>query len=150
MKKNLLGLGVLLLFLMVIVLANIFWQDQKPKDKKSIEDSQLESLTKKKKDKTLSVMSESTEDMLLNKKVISEDDQLKATLHTHRTQENESKRVVAIERRKSRVAERKRYETARREWRRSLNKARKEAKLSGDYSEYETIKREEPGKSKYD
>ena len=146
MKNNLLGPGMILLFVAGIVLATLFLGDQIPKEKKSIENFQVGSSIQKEKKNSLSVVSRHTEKEMVH-----------YTYQSHKTEDNtskiqrgqdqSSKRMLVIERREERMAEKKRYQTARHEWRRSLNKAHKEAKISGDYSKYETIKSNAPGKN---
>ena len=151
MKNNhLLLLGALLILIGVISLSNIFWEDEiltKPnlvENKKQIEDPQLDSSIKNKKQITLTSPPIKTKKE--NVDYIHIENDVVDPLEAQKIQEREYKRMLAIEERKSRMAERKRYKTARIEWRKALNKARKEAKLTGDYSKFEALKKQEPGK----
>ncbi len=53
-------------------------------------------------------------------------------------------RSEVLARRKLENERREVYRKERRVWRRALNKARQKAKLTGDYSEYEALKNNEP------
>lgn len=150
MKSNRLPLGILLILIGGITLGSIFWEDKTPKklkvveSKKHIEDPQMDASIKDRQPIILSnvptrIKKENVDYIHIENDVVD-------PLEAQKIQEREYKRLLAIEERKSRMAERKRYKTARTEWRKALSKARKEAKLSGDYSKLEAIKKQEPGK----
>lgn len=150
MKNSHLLLGILLILIGGISLSSIFWKDKIGKktslveSQTYIEDSQLDTLITNKKQIALSSVYLITKKEKVNNSNTTNNviDQLE----TQAIQEREYKRLLAIEHRKSKLAEKKRYKTARIEWRKALNKARKEAKISGDYSKFEAIKKQEPGK----
>lgn len=151
MKKNhLLLLGVLLILIGGISLRSIFLEEEqltKPhlvENKKQIEDPQMDTSIKNKKPITLTNIDVKTKKEGVNYSNTNND--VVDSLEAQKIQEREYKRISAIEERKIRMAERKRYKTVRIEWRKALNEARKEAKLSGDYSKFEALKKQEPGK----
>lgn len=142
MKNNLSLFGFLLLFAIGIVSFGGLWkseivQNQKvAKQKNNAGDSGLESPAKKIEQGNISVLPQALDGSSMQ------------NLHDEsgEDQEGEFRRMAGIERRKEIMEERKQYKTARRKWRTSLNQARAEAKVSGDYSAYEAIKKQEPGK----
>ena len=152
MKNNFIFLGIPLLIGGGIILSSIFWGNDKIANntqvveyKKIIEDSQLESSRKKNKENSLTIVTK-----------ISEKETLKNAYKNNRTEDfpkiesnqaRQFKRMLAMEHRNDKILERKRYQSTRRAWRKSLNVARKEAKISGDYSKYEIIKSNEPRKN---
>lgn len=142
MKNNLFLFGILLLFAIGVVSFGGLWkseivQNQKVSEQKNnTGDSSLESPSKKIEQENISVLPQSLDSSSMQK------------LHDEsgEAQDREFRRMAGIERRKEIMKERKQYKTARRKWRKSLNQARAEAKVSGDYSAYEAIKKQEPGK----
>lgn len=150
MKNSHLLLGILLILIGGISLSSIFWEDKIPQktklveNKKEIEDPQLDSSVNNQIQTSLSHLPIKTKKENISSSNTTND--IAESLATQVIQDRESKRMDAIERRKNKMAERKRYKTARVEWRKALNEARKEAKLSGHYSKFEAIKKQEPGK----
>jgi len=150
MKTTLFRLGLLLL--LGVVILNIFWGDSLFPDiktydiKKSVVDIKSRPQIDRKKEKNISMISHHTEKEIIEVTPKSED--ITDISKIQRDQDLYTKRMLANEYRQEKMLQRKAYERARREWRRSLNQARKEAKISGDYSQYERIKSNEPGKTK--
>lgn len=150
MKNSHLLLGFLLIFIGGIILSISFGESEKPQKTKPVESKQLieeSSLGSSVDDQVQTSLSPiKTKAKKTNEDSNDTINNIAVPLDTLSVQEREAKRMLAIEYRKERIAERKRYKSARIEWRKALNEARKEAKLSGDYSKYEAIKQQEPGK----
>jgi|GEM_PF-2583414 len=149
MKSNHLFLGILPILIGGISLSSFFGENETPQKtlvegKQNIEVPQLGSSMDDQIQITLSTLP--TQKQQENTTTNDTANDLAVPVDTQVAQEREAKRMLALERRREKMAERKRYKSARVEWRKSLNEARKEAKLSGDYSKYEAIKQQEPGK----
>lgn len=143
MKNNLSLFGFLLLFAIGIVSFGDLWKSEIVQNKKVAKqknnavDSGLESPAKKIEQGNISVLPQALDSSSMQ------------NLHDESGEDQEGeefRRMAGIERRKEIMEERKQYKTARRKWRKSLDQARVEAKVSGDYSAYEAIKKQEPGK----
>lgn len=150
MKKNHLLLGILLIFIGGVSLSSIFWEDKIPQkttlieNKKYIEDLQVDSSIKNNKRKMLS--NEPTNTKKETAEYHNLDDDSENALAIQAAQNKEDQRILVNAHRKEMMAKRKHYKIARTKWRKNLNEARKEAKLTGDYSKFEAIKKQEPGK----
>lgn len=143
MKNNLSLFGFLLLFAIGIVSFGGLWKSEivqnkkAPEQKNNIGDSSLESPLKKIEQENISLSPQDLESSSMQN----------LNDESGEDQERELRRMAGIERRKEIMEERKQYKTARRKWRTSLNQARAKAKVSGDHSAYEAIKKQEPGKN---
>lgn len=143
MKSNFFLFGLLFLFVIGIASFSGLWKGEIAQNKKVSEqennagDSKLESPANKIEQVNNSVLPE----VLENSSMQNLPDE------NSEAQERELRRMEGIERRKAIMEERKQYKTARRKWRTSLNQARAEAKISGDYSLYEELKKQEPYKN---